>query len=148
MKNIIKITGLLLIVILLCSCKRNGIISEKEFTKIAKNHKLTVVDVKDQFEDKKQVKEAYVADSGKNYQIEYYILDTENNAKKMYETNKEDFKSLKSKKDKETEKEYYYTTTTNDYYMYLSKIENSVLYIKVPIKFKEEAKKIIRELKY
>lgn len=142
------ILGLLLIVLLLCSCKRNEIISEKEFTKIAKNHRLTVVDVKEQFEMKKQVKEAYVADSGKNWQIEYFIFDTEDNAVDMFNKNKGDFKSLKGKNDKEIEKKSMYTTTTNDYYMYLSMVENSVIYIKVPVKIKDEAKEIIKELKY
>lgn len=148
MKKKLQLIVFIGITILLCSCKRNSALTEEEFTSITKNHKLTVVDVTEQFESKKQVKGAYVADSGNDYQIEYFVFDSENSAKDMYNKNKDDFKSTKSNKDKEKESNDTYTTTTSDYFMYISRIENSVLYIKVPISVKEEIQKIIKELKY
>ena len=148
MKKSLKRILIILVILCISGCKRNSIIKEKELEKVSNKNKLIVVDVKEQFEERKQVKEAYVLDSGKNWQIEYYIFDTKENAKEMFEKNKNDFKSLKSKKDKEEDKETIYTTTTNDYYMYISIIDNSVLYIKVPTKVKDEAKEIIKELKY
>ena len=98
------------------------------------------------------IQEAYIAKSAQGWQVEFYILSTNQDAKNMYDTNRKLFKDSKSGTVNEkylTIKEYsMYDLESNGYYMHLSKVDNTLLYVKVDKKYEENAKKIIKDLRY
>ena len=154
MKKIIVI-GILCIVMIfiITGCKATKKpLNGEEFTQIAEKHELTVVDVKEQFSENPEIETALVAAKIDKWQIEHYQLATKDDAKKMFEKNKTTFEELSKDSKKETKIEIgnytKYTSETDDYFMLLSRVDNTFLYVRVPIEYKEDAIAIIKDLGY
>ena len=79
-------------------------------------------------------------------------ITTETDAKAMFETNRKSFEN--SKGSVSTEKSInlgnhsLYSVTSNGFYMYLSRIDNTLVYAKVSETYKDTVKDFINELKY
>ena len=86
------------------------------------------------------------------YQIEFYELSSEENAISMYNTNKTKFESQKSNASASaTASMNNYAThslTTNGKYKYLSRIDNTLVYIDVDESYKDVVKDIMKEIGY
>lgn len=127
-------------------------LTQKEFSKIAEDNKLTVIDVVDQFADHPEIKSASLAASPDGWQIEYYILDNAKNAKKMFEKNKLDFENLSSKGSNNTMIEIgnyaKYTADSDSYFMVAARVNNTFLFVKVPIQYKKAANSVIKDMGY
>lgn len=95
--------------------------------------------------------ESYVAQKT-GYQIEFYELTSEENAISMYNTNKTKFESQKTDASASaaTSMNNYstYSLTTNGKYKYLSRIDNTLVYIDVDESYKDIVKDIMKEIGY
>ena len=151
MKKKIVLLGIMLLLVTACSISKSEISKEK-YTKIAEKNKLIVVDVLDQFAGNEEMESATVAASPENWQVEFYVLDSKEAAKKMYNKNKEEFEAISNVKKIETnmngtnyEK---YTQETEGLYMVLTRVDNTLLYVKAPDNAKEPINSFIKELGY
>lgn len=136
----------------LTGCGKKTAITTNEFMTKTNNSNYTNVDVLSQYAVYDYIKEATVAKNEKGFQIEFYVLDNEANAISMFNTNKEDFQTYKGNKSSQASssaKNYSkYSLTSNGYYMYICRVDNTLFYAKVNDNYKDEIKKIAKELGY
>ncbi len=95
--------------------------------------------------------ESYVAQKT-GYKIEFYELTSEENAISMYNTNKTKFESQKTNASASATASMNnyatYSLTTNGKYKYLSRIDNTLVYIDVDESYKDIVKDIMKEIGY
>lgn len=134
-----------------CALSKDSLTGE-EFTKISDEKGMITADVKEQFAGYDYVLEANVAVSQEGWQIEHYVLETKEDAKTMYSKNKSDFEKFSDSKNVSSVVEVgnytKYTLETGEYYMVLSRVDNTLLYVKVPVNNKDSAVKLIDALGY
>lgn len=151
MKKKILFLGLLLVsIFMITGCGNKKAISTREFINITEQDGLTTVDVKDQFSDESVV-EATIAYND-DYKLEFYILNSEASAKSMFSYNKNIFESRKSGISKYASTDIGNSSTymlqSGGYYMYLSRIDNTLLYVSVSEQYKDNVKEVIKDLGY
>lgn len=128
-------------------------ITASEFVSSIQSRGYITQDIKSQFEEYDYIKEAYIASTRDySYQLEFYELLDENYATMFYNTNKSIFESYKDNSSVETNldgKNYSkYTLKVNEQYMLLSKIDNTVIYLKVDSENKNSINKLLKEIGY
>ena len=142
---------LLIIMIILTGCSKNSL-TTADFKTIAEKKGFMLTDVTNEYKSANFVQEGTVAESVDGWQIEFYILDSEENAINMFNINKDDFEKNKSEafvsKSSHSSNYSKYSLTSDEYYMYIVRIDNTFLYTKVMIEYKESAKKLIQNLGY
>ena len=98
------------------------------------------------------ISKGYVAQKGTDYQIEFYELSNLDNATNFYNTNKTKFELQKGNASGSytaSMKNYsIYSITTNGKYKYVSRVDNTVIYIDVDEKYQDDVKSVIKELGY
>lgn len=133
-------------------CGSKKAISTNDFKSKSEKLDYTTVNVLKQYEAYPHVKEATLAQHKDGFQVEFYVIDDDANATSMFNTNKEYFESLKDNLSTELSSNMNnystYTLTSNDYYMYLSRVDNTLLFVKVKDSYKEKVKNLIKELGY
>ncbi len=154
---------LLLFLILICitlftvtGCFGNNkkSITTEEFETKLKKKNFIINDVKaTQFSDVPEISKGVIAiDETNNYQIEFYECTSTESAKTMYERNKQIFESDKGNNSAYTNvdlNDYQkYTLTTSDKYKVLTRINNTLIYINADKKYKNNIKKILKEINY
>ena len=112
-----------------------------------------VKDVTSQYYYSNAVEKGYVAiDSGKNYQIEFFQLKDEESAISMYNTNKSKFESEKGSssmsKNMDGKNFSKFALTTNGKYKVVCRVDNTLIYLNVSTKYKDEAADILDYLGY
>lgn len=151
-KSIILGFMCLLIVFALTGCGNKKSITTDDFKSMAQNHSYTTTDVISQYASYDYIKEATVARSSNDWQVEFYVLDGNANATSMFNTNKEIFETYKSGSTSESSSNIgnhsSYSLTTSDYYMHLCRVNNTLLYVKVANTYKNEVTNFINELGY
>lgn len=154
MKNRVFIGLLCLVSIFLlsgCLIVRRSLTAE-EFSSIAERNNLNVVDVYEQFSEYNQITTANVAVSDDEWQVEHYTLKTKSDAQSMFHKNMELFEAEKTTGSKDSKIEIgnfiKYTLQTDSLYMVVSRIDNTLLYAKVPIEYKDAVNKVIKDLGY
>ena len=156
MKSSIKKTliGILLIscLFIITGCGNKKTTDVEKFTKLAKDKGYNIVDVSEQYSSYEYIKSGTVASSENNWQVEFYVLEDEAGAKNMFNINKSKFDKERheSKTYSEVSMKNYdiYTLKANDQYMYLSRIDNTLIYCNVKTKYEKAAKAFIKELGY
>lgn len=153
MKNLKFALILLICAFCLVGCGKSKAITSNEFKEIMVDLNFSIIDVKEQFDAYDYIKEAYVAlEKNKNYQIEFYVLDTSDSAKSFYYNNKEIFESSKESTavytNVDLNNKNKYTLSTGGTYKLLSRIDNTMIYLNVDSKYKDEVNKILKKLKY
>ena len=107
-------------------------ITAEEFMSIAKENDYTVLDVYNNMKTYGIFKKALIAKRNDDYQIEFYVLNTETDAKDMFKDNKKKFEASKSGSSFQNNVAILnysmYTLESGGYYMYISRIDNTVLY--------------------
>lgn len=90
--------------------------------------------------------------SSDGWQVEFYVLDDSANATAMFNTNKNIFENYKgnssSEKSSSIGNSASYSLTSSGYYMYLCRIDNTLLYVKVQDIYKDTVKDLVKELGY
>lgn len=123
------------------------------FKSLIRDKGYTIIDAKEQFNEYDYIEDAYVAilDDGE-YQIEFYKMSNEESAIMFYNNNKSIFESSISSSSAQTNNEMKnyskYTLQSNNKYMAISRIEDTVIYVKVDIKYKDKIKDLLNEIGY
>ena len=156
LKIFIIVVSLLLVsavvIVFLVLGKGKESITASEFYDEMNDEGLMVIDVTDQYASY-GIDEAYIAvESNQEYQIEFYELSSVSKAENMFETNKEYFEDRAGSKRVTSSYGFsnydIYSLTSNGDFMYLCRIDNTLLYIDVDDSYKDEVKEIIDELDY
>lgn len=150
-KRINKISLIFIIIILMFTgCNKKVSITNSDFEKVFKDKGYTIYNVTTQFSKKESVKSVILAQINNEYQIEFYTLKNVKEAIKLFDNNMKTFDndSISSKKIISKNNYSIYSSTNLNYYMYLSRIDNTLLYIKVPKKYKNDINIMIDDLGY
>lgn len=153
MKKKILILSLLIISLFtLTGCGKKTPLNSTDFVDLMEQNEYKTTNVNDQFSEYPQIKNAFIAqNSGMTYQIEYYELDTEENAKSFYNGNRDRFKNMEkisSYKNIDLGNYQKYTQKTDDVYSLIARIDNTIIYANVKIEYKDEVKDIVEKLGY
>jgi hypothetical protein len=142
----------LIFVFCLTGCSSKKAISSDKFMSIAKNYKLEVTDVSNHFKNVNEIKSAAIAESDDLWKMEFYVfndkdaaIDMYNNNKKFYNNNIESSKSAKENSSRNTND---FTLVSDEFYMYVSRVKNTLVYVYAPIDSRTDVDKLIRALKY
>ena len=141
-----------MVIVFLVLGKGKESITASEFYDEMNDEGLMVIDVTDQYASY-GIDEAYIAvESNQEYQIEFYELSSVSKAESMFESNKEYFMDRAGSKRVTSSYGFgnydIYSLTSNGDFMYLCRIDNTLLYIDVDDSYKDEVKEIIDELDY
>jgi hypothetical protein len=86
------------------------------------------------------------------YQIEFYVLPSEDRAIASFNTNRDDFEMMKSSGSSSGETNIgnhnYYGLTTKEGYYVVSRIGNTMIYVESPVEYKDEIKAVLKDLGY
>jgi len=132
-----------------CSLERTAITGD-EFVQKMESAGYEIVNVTGQFEDG-LVEVAYIAIKG-NYQIEFFVVPTIDQAKAAYNSNKTDFEALgggsASTKSVAINNYSYFTLTTSQGYHHVSRIDNTFIYVSTDKAHRDEIREILSDLGY
>ena len=133
-----------------CSLKKKAL-SMDEFQDITIKNNYMFLDVTDQFEYNKSIKKAGLAATSV-WQLEFYVFDNKDNAQDMFDNNVKLFKKEKNSTSLQVTNKVFnyenYALTTNKYYMYISRVDNTVVYSRVPVEYRSKIKKFVEKLEY
>lgn len=152
-KKILILCSILICMFIFTACGSKTAINTDKFISTMESKGFVISDVTDQFAGVDFLNDVTVAmkDSGE-YQIEFYNLKDESNAIEAFNINKEEFEKEKGSTSTESSaslKNYStYSLTSNGKYMYVSRIDNTLIYLDVSKEYKDEVKEIINELGY
>lgn len=135
-----------------CSIKKEIIDSEK-FIRIMSDNKFSITDATNQYDNYSHINSVHVATSNDlEYEIEFYVLDTVEEAKKMFESNKNTFEHKKLNKativKKNVSNYNFFSISDGDLYRYICRVENTLVYVDTTKKYKNEVKDMIKKLGY
>lgn len=159
LKKILKIVGIVVfvlvgifIIVYNILNKEKTPISAERFNTIMEEKGYIMVDTTNQYAQYgNYILKSYLAQKS-GYQIEFYELSSEENAIDMYNTNKSLFESQEPNVSASftiSMKNYgTYSLTTNEEYKYLSRIDNTLIYVDVDKNYKDTVKNILKELGY
>ena len=152
MKKVLFVICSVVMMFTLTGCMKKEKLSTRDFIDIVEKNDCITADVASQFSSYDYVEQATIAKCENNWQIEFYVLEDNSYAKGMFENNKKIFEDLKVSMSTEASTNLgnssTYSLTSNGYYMYLSKIENTLLYVKVKDTYKDNVKELVKELGY
>ena len=150
-KKIVLFSVIFCLLLVLTGCGNKKAITPQEFTSIAQANNYNVSDATNQFSDYSQVREVKIARNN-DYQIEFYVLNSESDAKSMYEYNKSLFEAYKISNYSESHVDLNnystYSLQSSGYYMFLSRIDNTLVYVKEPVEYKSNIDEFIKKLGY
>lgn len=150
-KKIILTLTLLLIPILLTGCgdvKKS--LQDEEFKDVMEERNFTVVDkTKEEQEDNKKIELSYTATSeDKTYKVKYYSFTSEQAAQAFYAKEKQLFGGIGTTTDLDVANFQKYTQTYKNKYGVVSRISNTVVYVKANKDYKEDIKKLLLDIGY
>lgn len=150
-KHLLFIAALVLLV-LFAGCSKKQAITSDQFTDTLTQKGCEIHDVTQQFESADiQVVKATVAKNS-NFQIEFYEIEDTEQAKAMFEGNKNKFQLQKGSNSTETSNSGSssgsYNLNTGGKYKLLSYIDNTLVYIDADDTYKAEIQDILKELGY
>lgn len=152
MKKVFLSIVCLLAVITLSGCMKKDVITTEKFKSEATELGYNIYDITDQFGDYEYVKEVTIAMKNNDYQVEFYVFESDKDAKQAFERNKEFFDSQKEGTYSDGQKNMVnystYRVSSNNEYMYVSRVENTLLYLHIPDTYKKEATTLIDKLGY
>lgn len=154
LKKILLVAVVFISVLLLTGCGNKEPITANDFYNRMKGENFVLTDATSQFSNYNYIKKAYVAQSPDlKYQIEFYEISDEENAKKFFNNNKQIFETslgtvVKGKLDLNTTKVSKYRAISSGHYMALTRINNTVLFARLPENYSKPASSIIKKLGY
>ena len=141
---------ILIILLSACSLKRDSI-DEDQFISIMTNEGFNVVNIKEQYIEYGYFEEVYVAKNN-NYQIDFYELEDDSYAKKLYNNNKQNMELEKSGSYIDSNVELInfnkYTLDNQGTYTVVSRIDDTIIYLGVSNEYKSEVNDILKKLGY
>lgn len=152
MRKVLRILFLFLIIISISGCNKRNINMDK-FTKIMKKNGYSVSNITDKYKSISQLKEAATSiNESEKWQIDFYILDSNESAEKIYNNNVDTFKYLKNDDDKETiktDKNFSrYSLISDNSYGVVAIIDNTMVYVSASNSSKDKVDNILKEIGY
>lgn len=157
-KKLIKIIIALIIILIAIAIFFVVTISKKEYSKnsmkeILEKENYTVLDYSSMYEDDKTITSYTRAKSkDNNYQIDFYVMSNEKEAKAYYETLKNQFEKesngIKGKTTKNNLNYVKYTIEANSNYSVVVQVNKTITYINTNIKNKDNVNKLLEKLGY
>lgn len=134
--------------ILLCSCGKNKtVMSADDFAKTLEGEGYTLLEATNQF-DEGALKVCWLAMKD-DVQIEFYVCNSEADAKAAYEDNKESAKGSSGSHKEVSLKNYSeYSSTYDGNYYVISRIDDTFIYVEVPEENKKEVNRILDKIGY
>ena len=149
--KIFSLFACLIMLLTVTGCSKKSITTE-EFINKSKNFSYETQDASSQFANYTAIKKATIALSSKGYQVEFYELDTDENAISLFNSNKTRFENVKTSGAIETKYSVgntsTYSLTSGNKYMYIARVDKTFLYLSVDSSYKSEVKKFVKELGY
>jgi len=137
--------------VLFTGCGKKKAINADEFKENAEAEGFTVTDAQSQYASYGYITQAFVA-SKDGYQIEFYVLTDKDYAKSLFETNKAIIENASGNNKMKTEVNLNnynkYTITTSTKYGYLSRIDNTLIYVNTTKENKDKVSSFIKKIKY
>ena len=151
-KSINLLITLILGIVLLTGCVNKNKLDPNDFVDLIEQNNYKTTNVIDNFTTYPKIKNAFVAQNeDMTYQLEYYELETKEDAKLFFNSNKEILGKLEGAKkstDIEADKYQKYIQSTDTAYSLITRIDNTVIYANVKPEYKDEVNKIIKTLGY
>lgn len=151
-KKIMGVILCLFILVFLNGCGNKVVITTDTFTKVCDENGFETTNVIEQYKSYDQIREATVARNADGLQIEFYVIDSADNASSMFETNKTKFEANKGSVSSNTSVSMgnyeNYAQTSNGQYMYVSRVDNTLIYMTVDENYKDIMKEIVKQLGY
>lgn len=150
MKNKFIIILLLLMIFTLSGCDKKSITGESFSAKLT-NSECTVTNLSENYESNYNIVEMYKAYC-ENFDIEYYKFDSSSTAKDIFNTNYDTF--IKDKTGTNLEKKYdegnynIYSLTCGGKFRYISRIDDTLIYVYDDDTYKKDIIKILDILGY
>lgn len=141
-----------ILMMLFTGCSKEPVTTDA-FKALSSEKGLVINDVGEQFSDFDYIKEAAIAaPSDLSYQIEFYVLSDSSYAQSFFENNKAKFEMSKIDgflENSGSGNNYVsYSLTSGEKYMFIERIENTVIYVNTNKTNKEVIDSFIKELKY
>lgn len=151
-KNLVLCTFLFVAVLILTGCSKTALTPEYFKTKMSSKG-YRVVDVTSQYSSQIALKTGYIAiKPDDSYQMEFYELVDDGVATSMFNNNKNIFENSKATSSAETSVNgsnfNKYTLSTGGQYKVVCRVDNTLLYLNVPSKYKDDIKKVLDDLGY
>ena len=129
---------------------RVNVVSLETFVKVAEKNQYKVIHIEKNYEQYSYLESAVSAVSTDNWKMDYFLADNEENAKALYEIFQGQVSQLnfdgKQVKTISKKKMARYVQDNEQYYIYLARNKNSILYVFIPDSHKEEAVSFIQQL--
>lgn len=133
-------------------CNSKKTISASDFSQKVSQMGYTLEDVTSQYTSNDNIKSVITAKANEGYSILFFVFDDDVSATGMFNSNKNSFESYKSKSAVQNSIKFVnyssYELTSNGYYMYTCRIDNTLIYVKASDTYKENIKKLIKDIDY
>lgn len=141
-KSIASITLCLVLVFSFSGCSKKVPVTSQEFGDVMTQIGYTVKDIKEQYSDVAFITEAYLAvDKTQSYQIEFYVTSDSGKAENLFEENKQNYEQNKSsayvRNSYDVGNHSKYTLTTDGMYILISRIDNTLIFVKTFADYKD-----------
>ena len=125
-------------------------VTAAEFKKMAEEAGYTVVEATEQFSDTKAIEKVYIAlADGKAYQIEFYDIDTVENAQGFFANNQANFASSGGNYVNVNGRNYAkYSASADGKYKLLSQINDTVIFVNTESEHKDAVQELLDTLGY
>ena len=152
MKNKMIIILLLIAIFLITGCSiHKTAISSNDFENITNENEYYYFDVSEKFKDDNKVKSASMA-ATTVWQTEFYVLNNKTSAIEMFESNKQVAEVEKTNTSYEETKKgtnyESYSLTTNKTYTYICRVDNTIIFSRVPVEYRGKTKSFVKKLGY
>ena len=153
-KRIILSISLFVGVLILTGCTNKKPITSNDFYNRMKAKNFILTDVTDQYSEYPHMKKVYVAQSPNlEYQIEFCEISDNAKAKEVFESNKKTFETslgnvVKGKLNYDVNNVQKYRAISAGHYMALTRIDNTIVYVRVPETYYKTVSKILKSLGY
>jgi len=153
-KKILIICGIVILTFIFTACGNKTAIDINTFISTMESQDFYIKDVTDQYAGYEVFTSATLAiNPTSEYQIEFYTFVNDDMAKDSFNVTKKNQiepyeEGSSSNVSVNTDNYSKYAVTANGQYMFISRIDNTMVYVKAPDSYKDEVKKFIYKLGY
>jgi len=149
-KRVLGVVLLVSMVLVLCGCSKKEAITADVFKSKMEDLGYKITDATGQFQG--QAVESVQLALKDDYQIEFYVVPSVEQAESAYNQNKSNIKNIETSsttmKSLEVKNYSYYSMTSKEKYYVVSRVDNTFIYVAAKVEYKDEISDIISELGY
>ena len=142
---------MLFVIVLSTGCTKKTELSAEKFRNKMEEDGYIVQEVTSQFSQYSYINKVYIAQNkDKTYQIEFYAMSSESNAKSFYENNKAIFEKVSISSHTMVDLGNYskYSQTGEGKYSVISRVGKTAIYVNADVAHKDEIKAVLKKLDY